>query len=99
MRSKIKLSEDVQPLTAFRNNSAKWTAKLKRTKRPLALTVNGKTELVVISAAEYDRQQEVLAQISEEEELRLALEDVRAGRVRPVEEFFAEMRKQYGIPD
>jgi predicted transcriptional regulator len=30
--------------------------------------------------------------------IRQGLEDVEAGRVRPAEEFFEEMRQKYGIP-
>ena len=49
------IKKDIQPLTAFRNNSVKMMRQLKRTKRPLVLTVNGKAEAVVQDASAYQR--------------------------------------------
>ena len=36
------ITKDIQPMTAFRNNSAKFMRHLRETKRPVILTVNGK---------------------------------------------------------
>jgi hypothetical protein len=38
----IDITQDIQPLTTFRNNSVKMLKQLKRTGRPIVLTVNGK---------------------------------------------------------
>lgn len=72
---------------------------MEKTKRPLVLTVNGRPKYVMMRVEEYDRQQDLLAQVNEEEAYRLALEDVQAGRVRAAGAVFADMRKKYGIPD
>jgi prevent-host-death family protein len=94
----IDITKDIQPLTTFRNNSVKMMQRLKKTKRPIILTVNGKPEAVVQSAAEYQRLLDLAAQSSEEEAIRQGLEDLREGRTRPIEEVFEEMRRKYGIP-
>jgi len=95
---RIDITKDIQPLTTFRNNSVKMMQRLKKTKRPIILTVNGKPEAVVQSAAEYQRLLDLAAQSSEEEAIRQGLEDLREGRTRPIEEVFEEMRRKYGIP-
>ena len=44
------LTRDFQPLTLFRRRSSAFAKLLKKTQRPLVLTVNGKPELVVQTA-------------------------------------------------
>jgi prevent-host-death family protein len=93
----IDITKDIQPLTTFRNNSVKFMKRLKKTRRPIILTVNGKPEAVVQSAAEYQRLLDLAAQADPEEGLRQGLEDIAKGRTRPAREVFAELRKEYGI--
>ena len=44
MQPKLDITKDIQPLTTFRNNSVKFMKRLKKTHRPIILTVNGKPE-------------------------------------------------------
>ncbi len=93
----IDITKDIQPLTTFRNNSVKFMKRLKKTRRPIILTVNGKPEAVVQSAAEYQRLLDLAAQADPEEGLRQGLEDIAKGRTRPARKVFAELREEYGI--
>jgi prevent-host-death family protein len=93
----IDITQDIQPLTTFRNNSVKFMKRLKKTRRPIILTVNGKPEAVVQSAAEYQRLLDLAALADPEEGLRQGLEDIAKGRTRPAREVFAELREEYGI--
>ena len=71
--------------------------RLKKTKRPIILTVNGKPEAVVQDAAAYQRLLDIAAEADVNEAIRQGLEDVREGRTRPAHEVFAELRREYGI--
>ena len=93
----IDITKDIQPLTTFRNNSVKFMKHLKKTRRPIILTVNGKPEAVVQSAAEYQRLLNLAAEADVNEGIRQGLEDLRQGKGRPAREFFEEMRKKHGI--
>lgn len=93
----IDITKDIQPLTTFRNNSVKMMQRLKKTRRPIILTVNGKPEAVVQSAAEYQRLLNLAALADPEEGLRQGLEDIAKDRTRPAREVFAELREEYGI--
>ena len=93
----IDITKDIQPLTTFRNNSVKMMKRLKKTRRPIILTVNGKPEAVVQSAAEYQRLLDLAAEADVNEGIRQGLEDLRQGKGRPAREFFEEMRKKHGI--
>jgi hypothetical protein len=60
------------------------------------LTVNGRAELVVQDTASYQRliEQAARARRADElESLRVAVEEMKAGKGTPVEEMFAEMRQ------
>jgi prevent-host-death family protein len=94
----IDITKDIQPLTTFRNNSVKMMQRLKKTRRPIILTVNGKPEAVVQSAAEYQRLLDLAAAADVNEGIRQGLEDMRKGRTRPADEVFEEMRRKYAIP-
>ena len=97
MPAHLDITKDIQPLTTFRNNSVKMLKQLKRTGRPIVLTVNGKAEATVLSAIEYQRLMDIAADADEREGVRQGDADIAAGRTRPAEEVFAEMRKQYGL--
>jgi len=94
----IDITQDIQPLTTFRNNSVKMIKQLKKTGRPIVLTVNGKAEAAVLSAAALQHLLDLAALADEREGVRQGDADVAAGRVRPADEVFAEMRARYAIP-
>ena len=93
----IDITKDIQPLTTFRNNSIKFMKRLKKTPRPIILTVNGKPEAVVQSAAEYQRLLDIAVSADVNEGIRQGLEDMREGRTRPADEVFEEMRRKYAM--
>ncbi len=97
MQPKLDITQDIQPLTTFRNNSVKSIKQLKKTGRPIILTVNGKPEAVVQSAAAYQRLLDIAAAADEREGVRQGDEDIAQGRTRPAKQIFDEMRKQYGL--
>jgi prevent-host-death family protein len=94
----IDITQDIQPLTTFRNNSVEFIKQLKQTNRPIILTVNGKPEAVLQNPAEYQRLRNLAAAASAEEGIRQGLEELHRGEGRPAKEFFDEIREKYGIP-
>jgi prevent-host-death family protein len=92
------IKNDIQPLTVFRNNSVKMMRQLKRTKRPVVLTVNGKAEAVVQDAAAYQRLLDLAATVDAREGIRQGLDDVEKGRTRPARQVLSEFRLKHGIP-
>jgi prevent-host-death family protein len=94
----IDITKDIQPLTTFRNNSVKMMQRLKKNKRPIILTVNGKPEAVVQDATAYQRLLDLAAAADAREGIRQGLEDLRKGRTRPANEVFEEIRRKHAIP-
>ncbi|TAN22269.1 MAG: type II toxin-antitoxin system Phd/YefM family antitoxin [Acidobacteria bacterium] len=96
-KRRVQLREDQDSLTAFRRNSAEYLKRLRRTKRPLVLTVNGKVAAVVQDAAEYQRLRDLAAEADVAEGIWQGREDVAQGRVRDAREFFAEFEAEHGL--
>ena len=93
----MKYSRDIQSLSVFKRDTAKFLNQMKETGEPIVLTVNGKPAAVVVEPEAYDFWQE-RDRRETIEAIRRGREDVEAGRVRNAEEFFDEMFAKYDIP-
>ncbi len=92
------IKKDIQAMTTFRRNPAKFMQRLKKTKQPLVLTVNGKAEAVLQDAEAYQRLLDIAAQSDAREGIRQGLQDVKKGRVRPAREALEALRRAHAIP-
>ncbi len=87
----MNLSRDIHSLTDFKKKTPEFLKQLKETGEPVVLTINGKAELVVQDAASYQKLMDIAQHADEMESLRIAIEEMRAGKGRPIEAMFAEM--------
>ncbi len=94
----LDITKDIQSLTTFRRRSGDFMKQLKKTKRPLVLTVKGKAAAIVQDAEAYQRLLDIAARASAEEGIRQGLEDSRQGNVRSAREFFDDFELANGIP-
>jgi len=86
----IDVTEDIHPLTAFKRRTSKFARLLKKTHRPLVLTVEGKARFVVFDAEAYEDWKERLEAV---EAVREALAE--EGEGRPAQEVHAELRRKH----
>ncbi len=93
----LDLTKDIQPLTTFRRRSGQFLKQIKKSKRPVVLTVNGKAAAVVQDAEAYQRLLDIAARADAREGIRQGLEDARKGRSRPAGEFFREFEVLHGL--
>ncbi len=98
MKARLDISKDIQSLTNFRRQSGKFLKQLKKSKRPIILTVNGQAEAIVQDAEAYQRLLDIAARADVYEALRQSEDDIANGRTRPAREFFEEFRRRHGIP-
>jgi prevent-host-death family protein len=96
-QSMLDITKDIQSLTAFRRRSGEFIKQLRKSKRPVVLTVKGKAAAVVLDAEPYQRLLDIAAQAAAGEGIRQGLQDVSEGRVRPAKEFFEEFEARHGI--
>ncbi|MGD0569916.1 MAG: type II toxin-antitoxin system Phd/YefM family antitoxin [Candidatus Sulfotelmatobacter sp.] len=93
----LDITKDIQSLTTFRRRSGDFMKLLKKSKRPVVLTVKGKAAAVVQDAGAYQRLLDIAARADAGEGIRQGLKDVRKGRVRPAREFFSEFEAEHEI--
>ena len=93
----LNIATDIQSLTAFRRNSAGMLKHVRKSRRPLVLTVNGKAAAVVQDAHAYQRLLDIAARAEAAEGIRQGLADAREGRTRPAREFFNEFKVARGL--
>jgi antitoxin YefM len=52
---RVVLDEDVKPISEFRANAASLVQQVRRTKRPLVITQQGRSAAVLLDVAEYEK--------------------------------------------
>ncbi len=87
----IDVTEDIHSLTTFKRNSSGLMKRMKKTGRPLVLTVNGKAEAVLLDAAAY---QEVAGHLEVVASIRRGLVQARRGAGRDADEVFDELERE-----
>jgi prevent-host-death family protein len=92
------IKQDIQAMTTFRRNPTKFMKRLKKTKKPLILTINGKAEAVVQDAGAYQRLLDLAAQADALEGIRQGTEDIKKGRVLPAREALQAFRRNHAVP-
>lgn len=75
----INLSKDIHSLTNFKRNTTEFVQRLKQTKHPVVLTVNGKAELVVQDAASYQKLLDAFELLETLKGIKLGLEQRSRG--------------------
>jgi prevent-host-death family protein len=91
----LDIANDIRSLSDFKRNTSELLERLRKTGKPLVLTINGKAEVVVQDAEAY---QELLERVETIEGTRRGVADVKAGRTEPAREVFNRIRRKHGIP-
>src|SRR6476469_9305013 len=94
----LDITKDIQSLTTFRRQSGDFIKQLKKTQRPVVLTVKGKAAAIVQDAEAYQRLLDIAARADAQEGIRQGLDDAKQGKVRPAREFFKDFEARHGIP-
>jgi prevent-host-death family protein len=87
----IDVTQDIHSLTTFKRNSSGLMRRMKKTGRPLVLTVNGKAEAVLIDATAY---QEVASHLDVVASVRRGLAQARKGMGRTADEVFDDLERE-----
>jgi PHD/YefM family antitoxin component YafN of YafNO toxin-antitoxin module len=94
----LDVSKDIHSLTEFKTRTSEFLSRLRQSDRAVLLTVNGRAEVAVMGAATFQRVLDALDSLDAIRGIKAGLDDVKAGRTRPAQEFFAESRRRRGLP-
>ena len=84
----IYFSINIHYLTDFKRNTTEFVQRLKQTKHPLVLTVNGKAELVVQDAESYQKLLDAVELLETLKGIKLGLEQMDRGEGKKRRIFF-----------
>jgi PHD/YefM family antitoxin component YafN of YafNO toxin-antitoxin module len=87
----IDVTQDIHSLTTFKRKSSSLMKKMKKTGRPLVLTINGKAEAIVLDPAAYQQVADHLDTIAS---IRRGLAQARRGEGRPAEDVLDELERE-----
>ena len=88
---------DIYSLTDFQRNTKSLIGKVKQSKSPLILTMNGRPEVVVQDAEAYQAMVDRLREMEDLAAIREGLAEADAGDARPAAEVFAEIKEKQGM--
>ncbi len=86
--------EGIRPSADLRNHYNEISKVCKETKQPVYITVNGRGDTVLMGVAQYEQ---IKAELELLRVLAEAEEDVRRGRVAPVEDTFTSIRQMLAM--
>ncbi len=87
----INIARDIHSLTTFKRKSSSLMKHMKKTGRPLVLTINGKAEAVVLDPATY---QDVADHLDAVASIRRGLAQAVRGEGRPAEDLLNELERE-----
>ncbi len=94
----MNLKEDIRPLSEFKRNTGVILDQLRRSHRPVVLTINGKAEIVVQDAEAYQRMMDLLERIETNEGIRKGLAAIDAGESKPAKRVITEIKRRRALP-
>jgi len=86
----LNVNQDIQSMTTFKRNSVGFMKRMRKTGRPLVLTVKGKAEAVVMTA---DAWQQMADRVSAVGGIRRGLAQAKKGQGRSVDEVFDDLER------
>jgi hypothetical protein len=89
--TQIDVKQDIQSMTTFKRDSAAPMKRMRKTGRPLILTLKGKAEVVTSDAAAW---QKIASRAESTESIRRGLAQAKKGQGRPVDEVFDDLEAQ-----
>jgi hypothetical protein len=87
----------IQPLTDFLRNHKVHVARLKETRVPEVLTVNGRAEIVVLDADSYQEMVDRLHHLETIAAIQEGIASAERGELKPAEQVLAEMKARHAL--
>ena len=92
----MKFSEAIKPVSFFKNHMAQALRQINESQGTMIITQNGQAKAAIVDIRQYEEMQETMAML---ELIAQGKEDLRAGRHRPAEEVFQELKERYSEED
>jgi PHD/YefM family antitoxin component YafN of YafNO toxin-antitoxin module len=91
--------EEIHSLSDFQRNAKQHIVRMKKKRRPLVLTINGKAEMVAVDVKSFQEMLEIIDRVEAVEGIRPGLESKKRGEGKTLEQFDKEMRRKHKISE
>ena len=88
---------EIRSVTEFQRHLKEYVGRLKETKAPLVLTVNGKAELIVQDAESYQALLDRLQRVETVAAIRQGMEELERGEGVTLKQAERKLRKRHGF--
>lgn len=89
--------DSIQSLTDFKRNTNESVEKLRRTGRPIVLTVNGRAELVVLDAKAFQDIVDQMEFTDSVREVQKGIDSVAKYGAKPAREVLKKLAEKHGL--
>lgn len=89
---------NIYPLSEFQRGAKAFLEKLRGSKEPIVLTVNGKASVVVQDAESYQELLDRLELLETSVGIRKSMEEFELGKGMSLDKAFEQLRDKYDIP-
>ena len=83
--------DSIHPVSDFSRKPAEHIKRLKETKQPEILTVNGKAQVVIQDAQAYEEMVSLLDSI---QQISKSVKELEEGRAKPLDEAFSDIKQR-----
>lgn len=87
----MSLSEQIKPISYFKDNAAKAITEMTETREPLIITQNGEATCVIQDIKSYEETKETMALLKI---LAMGRRQIEAGKLTPAREAFARLDRK-----
>jgi len=87
----LNLKKEINSLSDFKRNTGEFLKRLKKSGRPVVLTINGRAEIVVQDAESYQNLLEISERLETIEALKPAIAEMKSGKGESAEGMIAEL--------
>ncbi len=87
----MRYSTQIKPISYLKANAAEVLSRINEVREPIVITQNGEAKAVLQDLASWEQTQETLALLKL---LALGQQDIEAGRVTPVADVVARLRRK-----
>ncbi|MDJ0675960.1 MAG: type II toxin-antitoxin system Phd/YefM family antitoxin [Calothrix sp. MO_167.B42] len=90
---------DIHPLSEFQRGAKAFLARLRETKAPMVLTVNGKAAVVIQDAQSYQQLLDKIELLDSIAGIRKSIDEFEREEGLPLKEAWKQLQEKYGLPD
>jgi len=93
----LNITRDIHSISDFKRKTPDFIKQLKKTGKPVVLTMNGRARVVIQDAESYQKMLDVLERVNDIEAVREGLSDVHNGNMTSIDDFDKEMKRRHRV--